>query len=113
MYTRFSADNILAETLKDLGMSVNLFWALQYKDEVGKTAIERCINGTRELDSRTEAPQLLQLCRELRELQAACPCRIDWRDVRNIKVVMEQRRSGQITVASTEFHASAQALGSN
>jgi hypothetical protein len=91
MYTKLSADNVIVETLRDLGMSVNVFYALQYTDIVGKTCIERCVSGVRELD-RSEASQLLELCRELRSLQDSFPVPIDWRDVRAIRAILQQRR---------------------
>jgi hypothetical protein len=91
MYTKLSADNFIIETLSNLRLSANLFWAYS-GGSVGKTSIERCLNGTRELDSRTEAPQLLELARELRKLQEDYPVPIDWREVRTIKTILQHRR---------------------
>ena len=91
-YAKFSPDNIVAESLRDPGVSINIFWALQHHDIVGKTTIERSVNGTRELDSRTEAPQLERLARELRALQESVEVPIDWRNVRAIKTILQRRR---------------------
>jgi hypothetical protein len=91
-YAKFSPDNIIAETLRDLGLSVNIFHALQHEDVVGKTCIERSVNGTRELDSRTEAPQLKRLAHELRALQESAGVPIDWRNVRAIRECLTARR---------------------
>lgn len=90
-FEKFSADNFLVETLKELKMSINCFWGLQYRDAVGKSTIEKSINGMRELD-RYEAPQLVQLCRELRALQEVFPVPIDWRDIRTIRGILANRR---------------------
>lgn len=92
MYAKFSPDNVIFETLRDLGMSINIFWALQHEGSVAKTHIERSVNGTRELDSRSEAPQLERLARELRALQESVEVPVDWRNVRAIKTILQRRR---------------------
>lgn len=90
MFTTFSPDVVLGQTLKRLGMSISTFWALS-DGTVSRTYIEKSLNKTREL-SQTEAARLLQLAKELDDLQASFPCRLDWSDLRGIGAALARRR---------------------
>jgi hypothetical protein len=89
-FETLSSDTRLAQALKRLDISIATFWALS-DGSVNKTYIQQSVNRTREL-TQTEAAKLLQLVKELEDLQSSFPCRVDWSDLRGVGAALARRR---------------------
>lgn len=88
MAVKYSAEQRVADALKELELSANLLSAYS---GVGRDIISRCLQGTRQFTNE-EAQVLQSTLKLLAELQSSFPIRLDWSDVRGINGMLVTRR---------------------
>ena len=98
-FPKFSPQGICCEFLFEFDLSVAHFAVLQ--SELSRWTVERILAGQRNC-SREEGATLVQLVKDLRELQSSFPCRLDFRDSGAIKNLLYVRRQQQEQQASRE-----------
>lgn len=88
-FPKFSPQGICCEFLFEFDLSVAHFAVLQ--SELSRWTVERILAGQRNC-SLEEGAALVQLVKDLRELQSSFPVRLDYRDSAAIKTLLHIRR---------------------
>lgn len=94
MYAAFSAENIVTETMRDLGISGNFLCALA-DDIMSPSRLSLWLRGLEHLTDEQTRP-LVVTCRDLRAIAGAhAPVPVWFRDVHVWRAILQQYRANQ------------------
>jgi hypothetical protein len=92
MFTYFDPRSIVSRFLANSGCSIAALARLQVDTHYSKFMLERILRGEKQV-SDYEGKQLVQLVRDLEEIQGSSPAKLNFSDTDSIRPLLQSRRS--------------------
>src|SRR6266705_356187 len=90
-FSYFDPQSIVSRFITNSGCSIAALARLQVDTHYSKFMLERILRGEKQI-TRYEGEQLVQLVRELEEIQNGSPAKLNFNDADSIRTLLQSRR---------------------